>query len=217
MTIRSSVEFNNMEFNNTTIQLKHSKAADFTAENPILQKAEMGVETDTNKFKFGDGETRWNNLPYAGGESTGNIILKYGLYTLSANQTSNLSANNHVEFNTIQGSLNNLSTGAGQENGIITLSAGKTYKITGNAAIVSSSSTSSIVFKVYNRTNSTYLGVENVCLPTTYTPNASCQPNFIAMVSPSTPIEIDIRFVLSNNITFIDSTRSYLLIEEYSV
>ena len=34
--------------------------------NPILALAEMGMETDTNQFKIGDGVTRWNSLPYGG-------------------------------------------------------------------------------------------------------------------------------------------------------
>jgi hypothetical protein len=32
----------------------------------LLALGEMGMETDTNQFKIGDGFTRWNSLPYGG-------------------------------------------------------------------------------------------------------------------------------------------------------
>lgn len=39
-------------------------AATWTSNNPVLLSGEMGLETDTNKFKVGDGVTAWNSLPY---------------------------------------------------------------------------------------------------------------------------------------------------------
>ena len=39
-------------------------AAFFTSSNPILQTGEVGTETDTNKFKVGDGVSTWTELPY---------------------------------------------------------------------------------------------------------------------------------------------------------
>lgn len=47
------------------IQLRRDTAADWTSTNPILADGEMGVETDTEQFKFGDGVTAWASLPYA--------------------------------------------------------------------------------------------------------------------------------------------------------
>lgn len=46
--------------------LRNDIASYWTSANPVLLKAEMGLETDTLKFKFGDGSTNWNDLPYAG-------------------------------------------------------------------------------------------------------------------------------------------------------
>jgi hypothetical protein len=48
------------------IQFRRGTAAEWTAANPILALAEMGVETDTEKFKLGDGSTAWNALSYGG-------------------------------------------------------------------------------------------------------------------------------------------------------
>lgn len=49
----------------TKIIQRHDTAANWTAANPVLAAGEMGVETDTNKFKFGDGATAWSELEYA--------------------------------------------------------------------------------------------------------------------------------------------------------
>jgi len=55
------------------IQLRRDTAADWTTEDPILADGEMGLETDTLKFKWGDGVTAWSSLDYfgaAGGSDT---------------------------------------------------------------------------------------------------------------------------------------------------
>ena len=39
-------------------------AAAWTAANEVLRAGGQGFETDTNLFKFGDGVTAWNDLPY---------------------------------------------------------------------------------------------------------------------------------------------------------
>ena len=46
------------------IQLRNDTAANWTSANPVLAQGEMGIETDTRKFKFGDGVTAWNSLAY---------------------------------------------------------------------------------------------------------------------------------------------------------
>lgn len=47
------------------IQVRRGTAADWTSVNPILAAGEMGVESDTNLFKFGNGSTAWTALAYA--------------------------------------------------------------------------------------------------------------------------------------------------------
>lgn len=58
----------------TRIQLRRGTAAQWTSVNPVLASGEMGIETDTNKFKFGDGVTAWNSLDYV---ITGEVITDY--------------------------------------------------------------------------------------------------------------------------------------------
>ena len=49
------------------IQLRGGTELEGSAQNPILHARELGVETDTNRFKIGDGTTDWNSLPYVSG------------------------------------------------------------------------------------------------------------------------------------------------------
>jgi hypothetical protein len=49
------------------IQLRNGSAAQWTSANSILAVGEMGVETDTNRFKIGTGTIAWNILGYSAG------------------------------------------------------------------------------------------------------------------------------------------------------
>lgn len=46
------------------IELRKDTAANWTAANPILRSGEVGYETNTKKFKIGNGSTNWNSLAY---------------------------------------------------------------------------------------------------------------------------------------------------------
>ena len=48
------------------IQFRNDTAANWTSANPTLAVGEMGIETDTDKFKIGDGATAWTSLGYGG-------------------------------------------------------------------------------------------------------------------------------------------------------
>ena len=48
-------------------------AAAHTALNEVLLDRELGLETDTGKFKFGDGATAWNSLAYATADLPGDL------------------------------------------------------------------------------------------------------------------------------------------------
>lgn len=48
------------------IQLRRDTAADWTSADPVLAAGELGVETDTDQFKVGDGSTVWASLAYGG-------------------------------------------------------------------------------------------------------------------------------------------------------
>ena len=48
------------------IQFRRGTAAEWESVSPILAEGEMGIETDTNLFKIGNGINQWNDLEYGG-------------------------------------------------------------------------------------------------------------------------------------------------------
>lgn len=60
------------------IQLRRDTATNWTNNNPTLAEAELGIETDTDKIKVGDGTTAWTSLAY-------------GAFTLEAHNTTHQS------------------------------------------------------------------------------------------------------------------------------
>ena len=51
----------------TRLQLRRDTAANWTSVDTILLAGEMAVETNTGKFKVGDGTTAWTSLAYSSG------------------------------------------------------------------------------------------------------------------------------------------------------
>lgn len=52
---------------NTRQKQKYDTSTNWTTNNPVLLAGELGIESDTNKFKIGNGTSAWNELDYAGG------------------------------------------------------------------------------------------------------------------------------------------------------
>lgn len=79
------------------IQIRNGTASSWTSTNPILSSNEPGIETDTGRFKIGDGSTAWNSLGYSetqggtqtipyrsyGDGSDGNVTISSGTTTLT--------------------------------------------------------------------------------------------------------------------------------------
>lgn len=57
---------------NTRQKQKYDTSTNWATNNPVLLAGELGIESDTNKFKIGNGTSAWNELEYAGG---GDLIL----------------------------------------------------------------------------------------------------------------------------------------------
>lgn len=49
------------------VQHRQHNAEVWTTINPILEPGEIGIETDTRKFKYGDGVSNWCDLQYSYG------------------------------------------------------------------------------------------------------------------------------------------------------
>ena len=63
------------------IQMRRDTSSNWTSIDPILASGEIGVETNTNKIKIGDGVTAWNSLSYVatgGGAGYQDIFLLMG-------------------------------------------------------------------------------------------------------------------------------------------
>lgn len=76
---------------NTRIQFRRGTATEWanaanTLGQGILYQGELGFETNTGKFKIGNGTLHWNNLPYAGGSQ---IVAQTGVgyYSDTSNNT----------------------------------------------------------------------------------------------------------------------------------
>lgn len=48
----------------TRFKLRNDTAVNWTAADPVLLLGEIGVETDTRRYKIGDGTTAWSGLSY---------------------------------------------------------------------------------------------------------------------------------------------------------
>jgi hypothetical protein len=61
------------------LRIRRDAAADWTSNNPTPEDGQLCVETDTGRFKIGDGATAWTSLSYLLGGTTGttdNRILR---------------------------------------------------------------------------------------------------------------------------------------------
>lgn len=69
------------------IQWRRDTAADWSAANPTLASGEPGKETDTGKWKMGDGVTAWADLSYQAGDEAALSVSFARTKTLSALDT----------------------------------------------------------------------------------------------------------------------------------
>ena len=81
---------------NADMQQKRDTAADWTSNDPTLRAGEMGWESDTGRFKIGDGVTAWTSLAYVEasfqidqGDATGGVTLIQLRRDAAADWTSN--------------------------------------------------------------------------------------------------------------------------------
>ena len=76
---------------NALQQQRRDTASNWTSNNPTLLAGEWGIETDTKRFKIGDGTTAWQSLDYlpipdANRLLTGSLTVG-GNFTVNGNTT----------------------------------------------------------------------------------------------------------------------------------
>jgi hypothetical protein len=62
------------------IQMRRGTASEWTSADPTLAIGEWGLETDTDKYKIGDGTTAWASLSYSSLPS-GSMTTAGGTFT----------------------------------------------------------------------------------------------------------------------------------------
>lgn len=91
----------------TRLQVRRGTASEWSSLNPVLLSGEIGLETDTQKLKVGDGVTLWNSLIYLVNASD---ITSFETTTqLNSRDTANRARGNHTGTQPIS-SINNLQT-----------------------------------------------------------------------------------------------------------
>lgn len=107
------------------MQQRRDTAANWTLANPVLAAGEIGVETDTLRFKVGDGTSAWSSLAYVGLVTS--VAGKQGAVTLDHRDVGNLPTT-LSQFTASQNDLN-INTG-----GIVRISSNAAVNITGIVA-----------------------------------------------------------------------------------
>jgi hypothetical protein len=97
------------------IQFRRGTASEWTSVDPILAEGEMGIETDTNLFKIGNGNDTWTELPYGGlrgfvgstgyAGSVGNISVANVLYVSKSGDDANSGTSLNLSKLTIKAAL----------------------------------------------------------------------------------------------------------------
>lgn len=72
------------------IQIRRDTSANWTTANPTLAQGEPGFETDTGKFKIGNGSTAWNSMSYFLFYTTVEINTQTDDYTLTLSDSGKL-------------------------------------------------------------------------------------------------------------------------------
>src|SRR5258708_7049394 len=62
------------------VQLRRSTISGLSVANPTLLQGELAYETDSGKFKLGDGATAWSGLAYGGliGATQTQVLESFG-------------------------------------------------------------------------------------------------------------------------------------------
>lgn len=84
----------------TRIKHAYKLSTEWTQNNPILLEGELGIESDTKKFKFGDGTSTWTELEYSSFDNT-NITELQEQITENTNDITSLESNFQNFQNTV--------------------------------------------------------------------------------------------------------------------
>ena len=153
------------------IQIRRGTAAAWTSANPTLAAGEFAIETDTDKYKIGDGSTAWTSLGYSslpsdavttaggvtitgtmthGADGTGADVRfnsdtagDYAMWDASEEKLILEGTNNATVLDVTDGNVV-IADGTLSVSGAITATGGVTGNVTGTAATVTGAAQSAI-------------------------------------------------------------------------
>lgn len=85
----------------TRLQVRRGTALEWSSLNPLLLSGEIGLETDTQKLKVGDGVTLWNSLIYLVNASDIGVTIQ-GYSTILANTTASYTTSEQTKLTSIE-------------------------------------------------------------------------------------------------------------------
>ncbi len=140
----------------TQIQIRRGTASQWTSANPTLASGEFGYETDTGKFKLGDGSTAWNSLAYKASGTVTSITAGTGLSggTITGSGTIAIDTATTVDVSTAQTLTNKTLTSPTLNAPLINLSlnaqTGTTYTfvLADNGKLVTASNASAQTYSI---------------------------------------------------------------------
>jgi len=116
------------------IQLRRGTAAEWTSANPTLAEGELGIETDTNKFKVGNGADDWDTRPYGalGGTVTVSDITDLTVTATEINRLDGVTSDVQTQIDDLK--LADFVTSATSSRTLTSSDAGKTIRFTSGSA-----------------------------------------------------------------------------------
>ena len=153
----------------------------------------------------------WINM----GDLISGINPEWAYVTLSGDQSTNLSADDHVEFDTIQeaGSII-LATGSGQANGLITLEADQTYELKAVLAADFSGPSGNFRARWYDETGAAYKGQQCEIAALTHTQDHSSIETAFAVFTPSVQSQVSVRIVESIAVAHLHTINVHAMIRK---
>jgi Major tropism determinant N-terminal domain len=117
------------------LQQRRDTAANWTSNNPTLAAGEFGLESDTGKFKVGNGSTAWNSLAYGGLQGTNGLQGSAGSQgTSGAVNNLSINAQTGTSYTLVSGDANSLVTAS--NSGSITITVPPSVFSTGQVITV---------------------------------------------------------------------------------
>ena len=154
------------------------------------------------------------NIARDAGTGTG----KFCSASLSADQTANITATSHIEFDTLDedGGIT-LATGVGQADGIFTLLAGKKYFLSGAVRPEFSGATGQLVMAWYDITNTAEIGKRAIYESQTHASNNANQPKAEVTFTPTTNVTVEFRIIAVTALTALATEYSQVTIFEIAL